>query len=160
MELSQCGAILPFCSPKGHSLFRDFEKWGSLSSGFCQRMCFLRWFLPLWEEEDRNELVHPGTSTYCFGSVISIFPPGLSMAATLLSLYIPSEYPWPSWNSLVLLGLFVSLESLVLCLLESLGFQRRGSLPEKKKKYNCLVCCCILVVVVEEIFKSPIKGLI
>lgn len=30
----------------------------------------------------------------------------------------------------------------------------------KKKKYNCLVCFCILVVVGEEIFKSPIKGLI
>lgn len=40
------------------------------------------------------------------------------------------------WNSWVLFGRFVSLESLVhCCLLESLGFQRQGSSLENKSKH-------------------------
>lgn len=47
--------------------------------------------------------MHPGTSTYCFGSVTSVIPPGLRVAAgPPLFLDTESESPWPSWNSLVL----------------------------------------------------------
>lgn len=100
-----------------------------------------------------------GPALTVLGSVTSMIPPGLSVAAgPPLSLDTESESPWPSWNSLVLFGLYISPESLVLCLLENLGFQRRGSLPENKM-CNCLVRFCILVVVGEEIFKSRIKDL-
>lgn len=110
-------------------------------------------------------LVHLGTSTNCFGSVISIIPPRLSVAPPPTHTHTPphsldpkSESLWPSWNSLVLFGLFVSLESLVLCLLESVGFQSWGSLPENKT-CDCLVFFCNLVVGErrEEIFQISHK---
>lgn len=85
MELSQCGAILPFCSPKGHSLFRDFEKWGSLSSGFCQRMCS-------WGDSSLCGKRKTGMSSCTLG-------PALTALVLLFQLFLPGSV-WQQPSSL------------------------------------------------------------
>lgn len=81
--------------------------------------------------------MHPGTSTYCFGSVTSMIPPGLSVAAgPPLSLDTESESPWPSWNSLVLFGLFVHFPGKSGTL-----FAGKSWLP-KMRKTKCATVLC------------------
>jgi len=88
--------------------------------------------------------VHPVTSRY--GSIISVIRPAQLQFSHRLHLLSPdpeSSLLMLCWNnnSWICFGCFVSLESLVYCcLLESLGFQRQGSLLENKsKRVTCLL---------------------
>lgn len=106
--------------------------------------------------------MHPGTSTYCFGSVTSVIPPGLRVAAgPPLFLDTESESPRPSWNSLVLFW-FVHFPGKPGTL-----FAGKSWLPKTRvfaRKQNAQLSCSRLrfsggVGVGEELFQSRMKDL-
>lgn len=80
-----------------------------------------------------------------YGSIVSVIHPAQLQFSRSLHLLSPdpeNSLLMLCWNnnSWICFGWFVSLESLVFCcLLESLGFQRQGSLLENKSKHmTCL----------------------
>lgn len=106
-----------------------------------------------------------------YGSIVSVIHPAQLQFSRSLHLLSPdpeNSLLMLCWNnnSWICFGWFVSLESLVFCcLLESLGFQRQGSLLENKSKHMTCLKKKKSVMVGEGIFnclaiKSLLKFLI